>query len=170
MNIENILRQYKEKKSKVDIALARIGAWEKALQNPGMIVSIVNADERILGMPKGSFNITSPVERELCKEEESEQTEEKIIETIKELIQTEQSRIYWLKLEIDTVTIALQALSVQERFVVECKYFERMTWREIEIEYNKKYTCTTECTLKRKYKEIINKLEDITEPFCEKIA
>lgn len=34
----------------------------------------------------------------------------------------------------------MAALTKQQRFIVECKYFERMFWNDIEINYNDKFS------------------------------
>lgn len=158
--IEKALREYKIKKSKVESTLARIEAWSIALNNPDEIVAIYNTSSRELGMPRGS-DIRSPVEIAITDKEEA-------IEIIKEWIKDDESRIIPLKLEVEQVEIALESLTVGEKYVIDCKYFNNMFWNNIEINYNERFrekNYVTVARLRQINQEALSKLVDILTPF-----
>jgi hypothetical protein len=126
VQIEQLLRQYKTKKSLVESADARIKAWEHARLNPDIILeNYYSMDNKEIGMPGSpNRNTSSPQERILTQRELT-------TNTILEWISEEQSRIFHTRLEVTQIESALNALTQQERFIIECKYFEGMNWRSI---------------------------------------
>lgn len=134
IQLEKILREYKVKKSTVDTTNARIQAYTDAINNPELIKSwSFSANTRELGMPGAPLrNTSSPVEREVCEEMLN-------IDLIREWIVEDKSRIYRYNLQINIIESALKALTIQERYIIELKYFERMCWNNIEISFNEQF-------------------------------
>ncbi|MTI49469.1 MAG: hypothetical protein FH761_16675 [Firmicutes bacterium] len=166
MDVKKILNEYKEKKSKLDIRLSTIEAWQEAIKKPQSIVYLVQTSAKELGMPKGSFNISSPVEREILNKIEDA---EEAIKLLKEWIAEEESRAFPLRIFCIRIEHALNALASDERYIIECKHFEGLIWRDIEINYNKKYRNNNNYigtdALRKIYKSIIKKLERILAPY-----
>ena len=134
IQLEKILREYKTKKSIVDTTKARIQAYTEAIDNPELISSwSYSINTRELGMPGAPLrNTSSPVEREIC---ETELT----IDKIKEWIVEDKNRIYRYDLQINIIEGALKALTEQERYIIGLKYFERMNWSNIEMNFNSQF-------------------------------
>lgn len=130
---ESKLKTYREKKSTIETTLERIEVYKKALSNPEEHNGLFLGSNREPGMPTGKgYKPTSMVEYQVL-------SEEKQIEILKQWIRDEQSRIYPLQIEVEQITGALNALTEKERYIIECKYFENMIWRDVEIHYNEKY-------------------------------
>jgi len=134
IQLEKILRGYKVNKSIVDTTNARIQAYTDAMNNPELIASWgYSINTREPGMPGAPLrNTSSPIEREIC---DSELT----IETIKEWIAEDRSRIYRYNLQTDIIEGALKSLTEQEKYIVELKYFEKMCWSNIELNFNNQF-------------------------------
>lgn len=164
--IENALRNYKRKKSVVETALSRIGAYKQALENPDDFITVYLTSSREPGMPRGNNAQHSITEAMTISKDQA-------IRKLQEWTREEQSKIYPLQLEIEQIDGALNALSYQERYIVESKYFEGMFWREIEIGFNKKFRQANYITyegLKKMNKESLQELARILEPFYQKFG
>lgn len=130
--IENALRDYRRKKSVVETTLARIENYKEAIENPDSFTHIFLGSPVEPGMPRGTGKKVSTVELAITDKEEA-------IERLREWIKDDQSRIYPYQIELEQLNGALNALTMQERFIIECKYFENMFWRDIEINFNDKF-------------------------------
>jgi len=161
VNIENILREYKINKSKVETTLARIEAWKSALNNTDYLLYLVKTSSKEIGMPRGTGIQGSTVETIALDTEEG-------VELIKEWIREDESRIFPLQTEIEQIDIALKSLTTGEKFVIECKYFDNMFWSNIEFSFNETYRGKNYITIERLRqinREALAKLTDILKPF-----
>lgn len=155
--IESMLRKYKENKAYVDTALLRVHEWE-GIANCDNIEDYISSTSRDIGDIR-STKISKPVEQiifQVCKK----------MEDIKKLISDEKSRIFLIKMEVKHIEIALEALTAQEIYIVECKYFENMFWRNIEYAFNERFrsgNITSEEMLRKKNKYVLKKLYNILE-------
>jgi len=77
-------------------------------------------------------NTSSTVEKEVCATILT-------VELIKEWIAEDKSRIYRYNLQINIIEGALTALTGKERYIIGLKYFERMNWNNIEINFNNQF-------------------------------
>lgn len=160
MNIEQALRNYKKRKSIVETIEIRITAYERMLEeSDDELFQIVPSSE--LGMPRSPNRGGSPTERAIlvmeCTREE-----------IKELIKDDKSRLFWPKLEVEQIEKALEGLTAWEKYIVEIKYFDGMSWRNIEISFNKQFPQKNDLTeerLRQINREAIEKLSEILTPF-----
>ncbi|MGH4125113.1 MAG: hypothetical protein ACREV6_19530 [Clostridium sp.] len=141
IQLEKILKEYKTKKSIVDITKARIQAYTEAIDNPELISSWgYSINSRELGMPGAPLrNTSSTVEKEVC---ESLLT----IEIIREWIAEDKNRIYKCNLQINIIEGALNGLTEQERYIIGLKYFEKMNWSNIEMNFNNQFKHKNEIT------------------------
>lgn len=158
--IENALRDYKRKKSIIETTLLRIDAFKKAIEDPESFEYVVLNSSRELGMPRGTSGGSSV---EIAIEDK-----EKSIELLKEWIKDDKSRIYPYQIEKEQIDAAMAALTIQERFVIECKYFENMFWNDIEINFNDKFRQKNYITyegLKKMNKETLGLLGNILKPY-----
>lgn len=168
MDIEKILKEYKHKKSLVETTLARIDQYNYAIDNPNMIADLCyKIETREPGMPSSPLrNTESPVEKVL---EEKELT----VEILKEWIKEDESRIFFTKLEVEQIEIALTGLTLEEKFIVESKYFNNLFWREIELNFNNRFrgqNYVSDERLRKINKEAIQDLEIILQPFYKQFT
>jgi len=158
MDIIKILKEYKSKKAIVESAEARIEAWNNALMHPEMWEKDYIPPSQPLGMPfPATRNIQSPVEKIV-------EHKEVTTEMIKEWIKEEESRIFFLKLEVKQIEIALNGLTQWERYIIECRYFDGLTWRNTEINFNEKFKQRNDLTeerIRQINREALKKLEMI---------
>lgn len=159
------MKEYKFKKSKIDAIKIRIEGYEFALNNPEEFIGVCLYKINEPGMPRAKNNFKhSPVERFVNDKEEA-------IEIIKEWIEEDKSRLYPLELEINQIDAALNSLTSCQRYIVECKYFDNMQWRDIEISFNNNFKQRNDLTveaLRKINNEAKDKLFDILRPFYER--
>lgn len=159
--IEDALKDYKRKKSVVETTLARIEQYKEALNNPDSFEYVFLGSPREPGMPRSTGGMKSSVELAI-------EDKEKAIELLKEWIKDDHSRIYPYQIELEQLNGALNALTRQERFIIECKYFEGMFWRDIELSFNNKFRQKNYVTyerLKKMNKEALKLITKILEPY-----
>ena len=162
IQLEKILREYKTKKSIIDTTKARIQAYTEAIDNPELISSwSYSINTRELGMPGAPLrNTSSSVEKEVCASMLT-------VELIKEWIAEDKNRIYRCNLQINIIEGALTALTDQERYIVRLKYFERMSWNNIEINFNNQFKQKNDITseqLRKLSTQILDNLLEIISP------
>jgi hypothetical protein len=160
MDLDKILKTYKKKKSYVETTIARIEAYKYALEHPEIRYNEYCISSKELGMPRGSGTGGSPIEKFVV-------STEKMNELLKQWIEEDESRMFPLKLEVNQIESAMMYLTGQEKYVIECKYFEGMLWKDIEINVNREYrqqNYITESGLKKINIRALNKLEEILEP------
>jgi len=158
IDLEKILKEYKIKKSIVDTTNSRIQAYTDAMSNPELIASWgYSINTRELGMPGAPLrNTSSPIEREIC---DSELT----IEAIQEWISDDRSRIYKYSLQVNIIEGALKALTEQEKYIIELKYFERMSWNNIELSFNSEFKQKNDITSEQARKINIQATDNLLE-------
>lgn len=126
--IETGLKDYKRKKSIVETTLLRIDTYKAAIEDPDSFTHVFLGTSRELGMPRGTGKGSS-VEMAVTNKEQA-------IELLRQWITDDKSRIYPYQIELEQINAAMGALNRQQKFIIECKYFEDMFWREIEIPFN----------------------------------
>jgi len=160
--IETALRDYKRKKSVIETTLLRIEQFKEALNDPDSFSSVFIGTNKEPGMPRGNGGIGgSTVEMSVGDKEEA-------VELLKEWINDDKSRIYPYQIEKEQIDAALGALTRQQRYIVECKYFEDMFWRDIEISFNDKFRQKNYITyeqLKKLNKDSLDLLTNILKPY-----
>jgi len=129
--LESRLKLYRQHKAEVETTLKRIEVWKEMLDK-GELEYFEDVPEKILGMPR-SNTVTSPVENIAVRNEVTR-------EMVEQWIKDDESRIFYKKLEVEQIETAINALTGQQRTVIESKYFEGMTWRNIEILFNDKFS------------------------------
>jgi len=115
------------------------------------------------GMPHSPNRNGSPTEKAVILMEVDR-------EGIKEIIKADKSRLFWPKLEIEQIDKAMEGLTPWEKYVVELKYFDGLSWRYIEMSFNKQFPQKNDITeerLRQINREAINKLSEILKQFYE---
>lgn len=118
-DINEMLKNYVNNKAKISSIKERLQMWTNALESDDLM--FIDVPESIIGMPRAKYpTIKSPIEREL---EYKEMDKEKI----KEMINSEKSRLFLLERQIRKLDIAFSVLPERDMFLIECKYFENLT-------------------------------------------
>lgn len=161
------LKDFERKKATVETALARIEMYKKAIENPRLYTNIHRDSQLELGSIKGKGGKpSSSVESEVIKNESDEMM---VVENLREWIKEDISRIHPIQAEVEQVDVALNALTEQQRYIIKCKYFNKMFWKDIENEYNKTFKeYITERSLKNKNRESLEELCEILKPYYER--
>ena len=161
--LEERLKLYKKHKAEVITTLQRITVWEEALKK-GELWLFENNINRMLGMPR-STTVTSPTENAVGSREVTR-------ELVEEWIEDDKSRMHFKKIEIEQIGEALKALTGEQRTIVESKYFEERTWRNIEILFNERHSVgrvyVTGEMLRKTNKESLETLWDILGPLLQR--
>jgi hypothetical protein len=160
MDIEKALKNYKKRKSIVETIEIRIGAYERMLVEFDDETFQI-ADPCEPGMPRSPNRSGSPTERAVMIMECSR-------EEVKELIKADRSRLFWPKLEIEQIEKAMEGLTTWEKYIVGIKYFDGMSWRNIEISFNRQFPQKNDITeerLRQINREALGKLSEILTPF-----
>lgn len=162
--IEKALRDYRRKKSVIETTLARIENYKQTINNPDDFISIYLSSQVEPGMPRGPKGKTSPVVRAITDKEDA-------IEELRQWIKDDKSRIYPYQIEKEQIDAAMGALNMQEKFIIECKYFENMFWRDIEINFNNRFRQQNYITvsgIRKMNSEAIELLSNILEPYYKR--
>lgn len=163
--VEESLKDYKRKKSVIETTKERIKVFQDAINNPEHHYGLFLGPVREPGMPSGKgYKRTSPVEYKVL-------TREKEVELLKIWIKEEKSKIYPLQIEVAQIETAMKALNRQQKHVIECKYFESMFWRDIELSFNETFRQQNYITvsgIRKINTEALNILADILKPFYKR--
>ena len=164
MNYSKILKKYKEKAAKVESSRIRIMELERLLELEDLSGYIMFPKGRELGMPGAPLRSNrSPVENAVIGKELTK-------EVVKEMIEEENSRIFWYRMEVNNIKNAVDRLNEIDKFLLDRKYFEDYTWDQIEYEYNNRFkgeykaTEALQMTLNR---IIVNKVIPIIKDFYQ---
>ena len=161
--LEERLKLYKKHKAEVITTLQRITVWEEALKKGELWVFEYHAS-KVLGMPHATTT-TSPTEATVSNREVT-------AELVQEWIDDDKSRMRYKKVEIEQIEEALRALTKEQGTVITSKYFEAMTWRNIEIVFNERHSigrvCITSEGLKKINKEALGILWQILGPLFQR--
>jgi hypothetical protein len=166
MKITDALKKYRIKKAELDSTYARIAVYEQALKSNNLhILGYYTKQSPDAGMPRARRNISMVEAEYFATDTESQLTRELVDEWIRE----EHDRIYMKRIEVEQIEAAMNSLTKQERFIVECKYFDLMSWRDIEISYfNTFKEPIIDKSLQAKNGQALTKLTLILMPFYAK--
>lgn len=92
-------------------------------------------------------------------------------EMFNQWIKEDYSKIYPYQIEKEQIDIALGALTMQQRFIIECKYINNMYWRDIEIVFNERFkerNYITVSGLRKMAPGALRLLADILKPYYDK--
>lgn len=160
--IEAALRDYKRKRSVIETTLLRVEQFKEAIKDPFSYNGVLLGTSREPGMPSsGNGGGGSSVEFAV-------ENKERATELLEEWIKDDQSRIYPYQIEKEQIDAALGALTRQQRYIIECKYFEGMFWRDIEVVFNEQFRQKNYITyeqLKKLNKDALDLLANILEPY-----
>jgi hypothetical protein len=161
--LEERLKLYKKHKAEVITTMQRVSVWEEALKKGELWVFEYHTS-KILGMPHATTT-TSPTEQTASNREVT-------AELVQDWIDEDKSRMRYKSVEIQQIGEALKALTKEQQTVIESKYFESETWRNIEIIFNERHSigrvCITSEGLKKINKEALEILWQILGPLFQR--
>lgn len=161
--LEERLKLYKKHKAEVITTLQRVEVWEEALKK-GDLWAFEYHSSRVLGMPHGKTT-SSPTESEASNREIT-------AELVQEWIDEDRSRIRYKIVELEQIDEALRALTKEQQTIINAKYFESETWRNIEIQFNERHcvgrVCITAEGLRKINKEALGLLWQILGPLFQR--
>lgn len=149
--IENLLRTYLEKKSRIKFLELDIEGLKKMLEYKGTkhtvtkeeaIESIVLKPNIITDTPKGNGTSeyqSSTEKAALNYEKEMEHINNFDTDKIYSKIRQLQKEIDILKVDVNKVDIFLSGLTEREKFIAEKFYIHGWTWEEVTYYYNQKF-------------------------------
>lgn len=127
--IKKILYDHPRNKLLTEGILIRIGVLEEAKAHPEDYDGI---------FPTGSgcsLLRDSPVEYDMI----SSFNREEQLEMLNKWIYEEKSKLNYIQRQIQTVEVALKSLTYEQQLVIELRFFERMSWADVEINFNANY-------------------------------
>lgn len=160
MNIEKALKDLKEDKGKIATTDERCRYWQECLDtmtDEEIASNFIITESDTYGMPKARTN-ESPIEKEIVFHEVTR-------EMVQQWIKDDQSRIRPVKQQVKQIEIALDSLTEEENFIIECKCIDKWTWAQVEIAFNRKFktpkTEIQESRLKQIKTDILKKMKNI---------
>jgi hypothetical protein len=172
-NLEDILKGYLEKKSRIMVLEIKILKAKEELEIANTPY-IEDEKDAIAGMQMSAVTInpdkpgptnkfSSTVENTTIHyKDEIKIGNEFETQAIKRDIKIWEKEIYELKAETAIIDAALKSLTKEEEFIVHCFYFEKMYWRNITDIYKVNFpTFKDERTLKRVKESALEKLNRV---------
>jgi hypothetical protein len=154
--IEQKLREYKSNLSKLKLTECSMKQLESEIQvlEPSYISAYAFSDTP----PSKTYKISSPVEKTVLEQENKQEKVEKLKERLWDMAK---ERLY-LQCKVEEVEAYLIGLTTEERFVIECFYFEVLSEPMIANKYQKQFSIYKNIrTLRRKRFDAIRKMESI---------
>jgi hypothetical protein len=106
--------------------------------------------------------IFSIVEKEVTRKETAHNLNSQIIRELKAKAET---KLLEKQNQIDNIDNALAVLSTEDIYIIKCKFFHRMKYKDITINYNAHFRyAITEQTIKLRVKNSIKKMTTIINP------
>lgn len=162
MDIKKILRNYKLKKTLIKASEDRISLYETMIEKPEIIENYYTKSNVENVLPKTfSGNKSSIVEKTFDMRDSK-------IKEIKQLINKEKSDNFFLKQELNQIDKAMEALSEEEQYILECKYIENMLWAKVEFKFNERFReedYITTSGIRKISNKAIEKINKIISPF-----
>jgi hypothetical protein len=165
LKLTTALKEYRFKKAEVESTVARINHLKHLIKTRN-IEELYYYTKNHMKLAVQTSGNSSPVE---CEVFGTITERELTIKLIQEWIREDRIKIYPLQIELEQLTIALTSLTKHERFIVECRYFDRKQWMETEMSFSENFGVNlTEEALQKKLDEAMRKLNLILKPFYDK--
>lgn len=151
-----ILENYLAIKSEIEIIESNIAYYEKLLQQEDLSELEYYKHAHFFGIRDVSI-VYSEVENQVLKRETAHKLNYKIV---RELLARAKTKLLERRNQIDNIDKAINALTFENRYIVKCKYFYSMTYKDIAENYSKKFRVyLTEQTLAKRVKDSVNKIK-----------
>lgn len=125
--LEDMLRDYKSKKSELEIIEARIVEYEEIIKDPSKYATYI----------KSYWNIGIKVTGGLLNGlDEKVMSNEEMQNRLEEWIDHDKSLAFGIRSQVKRVEILLNSLNDEDRYIIDLKYIEKLGWEDIERNYN----------------------------------
>jgi uncharacterized protein YuzB (UPF0349 family) len=156
-----ILYHYQDIKAEIKNIQDNIKYYEKLLKQEDLSELDYYKNLQYMGI-KYISTIFSIVEKEVCKKETAHKLNHNII---RELKAKEETKILERQNQIDNIDNALAILSSEDIYIIKCKFFHMMKYKDITINFNTRFRYyLTEQTIKKRVKNSIKKMTTIINP------
>jgi hypothetical protein len=157
----NILYLYQDIKCDIKNIIDTIAYYEKLLQQEDLSELDYYKNIQYMGI-KYISTIFSIVEKTVCKKETAHRLNH---DTIRELKAKEETKLLEKQNQLDNIDNALAILSSEDIYIIKCKFFHRMKYKDITLNFNKRFKYyLTEQTIKKRVKNSIKKMTTIINP------
>jgi hypothetical protein len=151
-----ILENYLAIKSEIEIIESNIAYYEKLLQQEDLSELEYYRHAHFFGIRDVSI-VYSEVENQVLKRETAHKLNYQII---RELLAKAKTKLLERRNQIDNVDKAINSLKIQDRFIIRCKYFYSMTYKDIAENYSRKFKYhLTEQTLAKRVKCSVERIK-----------
>lgn len=161
MNLKDITKQlnnYQENKEYIKTSSDRINLWKIALNSKkeeDLWILFDTSEPIDLGMPRAKNKISSPIESELNKREITR-------EMVKVWINREEEKLNCIKRDVYKLEDIFKVLKEEEMFLIECKYFDKLKYSDIEVSYENEFKkCINNDALRKKLLRIKEKIRNL---------
>ena len=156
-----ILYHYQDIKAEIKNIQDSINYYEKLLHQEDLSELDYYKNTKYMGI-KFISTIFSIVEKEVCKKETAHRLNHNIV---RELLAKEETKLLEKQNQIDNIDNALAVLSSEDIYIIKCKFFHRMKYKDITINFNTRFRYyLTEQTIKKRVNNSIKKMTTIINP------
>ncbi|MDD5589397.1 MAG: hypothetical protein PHP92_05055 [Candidatus Nanoarchaeia archaeon] len=156
-----ILYHYQDIKAEIKNIIDNIRYFEKLLQQEDLSELDYYKNIKYIGK-KYISTIFSVVEIEVCKKETAHKLNHEII---RELKAKEETKLLERQNQLDNIENALSILSSEDIYIIKCKFFHRMKYKDITLNFNTRFKYyLTEQTIKKRVRNSIKKMTTIINP------
>jgi len=156
-----ILYHYQDIKAEIKNIIDSIKYYEQLLKQEDLSELDYYKNTKYMGIRYIS-TIFSIVEKEVCKKETAHRLNH---DTIRELKAKEETKLLEKQNQLDNIDNALAILSSEDIYIIKCKFFHRMKYKDITLNFNTRFKYyLTEQTIKKRVKNSIRKMTTIINP------
>jgi len=151
-----ILYNYISIKTEISIIESNIEYYEKLLRQEDLSELEYYKHATFFGVRDVSI-IYSEVEKQVLKRETAHKMNHQII---RELLARAKTKLLERRNQVDNIDKAINALTFENKYIVKCKYFYKMTYKDIAENYSRKFKIyLTEQTLAKRVKDSVKKIK-----------
>ena len=150
-----VLYDYPEIKVEIEMIENDIEYYKKLLQQDDLSELEYYEQKSYKGI-RYINNIFSEVEKEVIKRETAHKLNYHIIRQLNAKAET---RLIERQNQVKNIDNALKCLSFEDKFIIECKYFNKLRYSDIIVNYRERFKYyLSETTIKRRLKKAVNKI------------
>jgi hypothetical protein len=152
---------YQEIKSEIKVIKSNIEYYNNLLQQEDLSELEYYKNFKYMGV-KYISTIFSIVEKEVVRKETAHKLNHSVV---RELKAKEETRLLQKQNIITNIDNALEYLHEEDIYIIKCKFFHRMKYKDITLNFNTRFKYyLTEQTIKKRVKNSIKKMTTIINP------
>jgi hypothetical protein len=143
-------------KTEISIIESNIEYYEKLLKQEDLSELEYYKHATFFGVKDVSI-VYSEVEKQVLKRETAHKINHQIV---RELLARAKTKLLERRNQIDNIDKAINALTFENRYIIKCKYFHKMTYKNIAENYSRKFKIyLTEQTIAKRVKDSVKKIK-----------